>query len=163
MSINAVECVLSILILLELQEKQKSALSNLRLSESPAKAGLLCLRCKLEFELKQWITYLISVDKLYRFYKSKRWLSLKHEVLVEQHYECQLCKEEHRLTILREGSPVHHVKEVKKYPELALSKFYTDANGKQQRQLIAVCEDCHNRLHNRFQKKKSGFINEERW
>lgn len=157
MCVNVVECVLKILLLLQLQEKPKCV---------PFGAHFL-LRCIVTgTELKQWITYLISVNRLYRFYKNKRWLRLKHEVLVEQHYECQLCKEEHRLTVLHEGSPVHHVKEVKKYPELALSKFYTDANGKQQRQLIAVCESCHNRLHDRFQKKKptpTGFTNKERW
>lgn len=130
------------------------------------------------------IKYLISVNRLDRFYHSKEWNALKKEVLEEQHYECQLCKEKyHRLTILRlsrkhksyyttkngwrKDKPiacVHHVREVKLFPELALCKYYLDAKGVKQRQLIALCPFCHNELHNRFQHSdKTRFVNEERW
>ncbi len=115
-----------------------------------------------EQELVKWINYLISVNKLEYFYHSKWWKSLKKEVLREQHYECQLCLENGLLTILNDSSPVHHVNEVKNVPSLALSKFFIDENGKKKRQLISLCFECHNKIHNRFCVKEK-FMNEEKW
>ena len=116
-------------------------------------------------ELVQWITYLLSIDKIDRFYHSKYFLHIKNEVMKEQHYECQRCKEQGKLTIVKpDGSKsgvVHHVKEVKKNPELALSKYYTDEYGRQQRQLIVLCNECHEIVHERFMKKEP--LNIERW
>lgn len=132
----------------------------------------------------EWIKYLISINRLDKFYHRKEWNALKKEVLEEQHYECQLCKEKyHRLTLLRLSrrnksyyttkngrqvskpvACVHHVREVKQFPELALCKYYLDAKGIKQRQLIALCPFCHNELHNRFQRSnRVKFVNEERW
>lgn len=115
--------------------------------------------------LVNWIRYLMRIDKMDKFYKSKHFIHLKNEVLREQHYECQRCKEHGTLTIVRaDGSKsgvVHHVKEVKKHPELALSKYYTDDNNKEQRQLIVLCNGCHEIVHDRCVKKKP--LTEERW
>ncbi len=135
--------------------------------------------------LTEYIKHLIAINRLDKFYHSKEWNALKRKVLKQQHYECQRCKEKHhRLTILRLNSKskayyinkhgqrisrplacVHHVKEVKKYPQLALSLFYIDDSGVKQRQLIALCPQCHNEVHNRFQNssKIQHFVNEERW
>lgn len=113
-------------------------------------------------ELVKWIRYLMETNKMYIFYHSKYWKNLKEEILRADHYECQRCKEEGRLTLLNDGSPVHHVNEVKKAPHLALSKYYYDKNGIKQRQLISLCFDCHNIIHDRFNKSNK-FMNEERW
>lgn len=115
-----------------------------------------------EKELVDWINYLILTNKLEYFYHSRFWKKLKKEVLREQHYECQSCKEKGILTLLNDSSPVHHVKEVKKNPSLALSKFYYDEEGNKHHQLLALCFDCHNKIHERFCVKEK-FINEEKW
>lgn len=115
-----------------------------------------------EKDLVDWLTYLISIDRLDKFYHSKYWIRIKREVLREDHYECIRCKEQGRLTLLTDKSPVHHVNEVKKVPRLALSKFFVDGEGREQRQLISLCFDCHNKEHNRFTKRER-FTNEERW
>lgn len=123
-------------------------------------------------ELEIWIKELIEQDKLYKFYKSKEWLNLKEETMREQHYECQECLKNGILTTISKNTKednkikltVHHVQYVKKYPELALSKFYY-FEGIKYRNLIVVCFDCHNRLHKRFNYKenKKKLLNEERW
>lgn len=110
--------------------------------------------------LVTWINELIEEDKLWKFYKSKEFRNLKEEVLREQHYECQECKKLGKIT---KADTVHHVQHVRKHPELALSKYYT-YQGKQYRNLIAVCKSCHNKLHpEKHQTKKDKFTNEERW
>lgn len=120
-------------------------------------------------ELATWINSLIKEDKLYKFYKSKYWKGnkdtegLKNEILREQHRECQVClhKSPKLVTI---ANTVHHVQFVRKYPELALSKHYM-YNGKQYINLIAVCKECHNKLHPEKSTRNhiDKFTNEERW
>lgn len=117
-------------------------------------------------KLEKWIRELIDKNELWRFYKSKYWAGnrnmegLKNEVLKEQHYECQECLKEGK--IIR-ADTVHHVQFVRKHPRLALSKYYT-YQGKEYRNLIAVCAACHNKLHpEKHKPKKVTFINEERW
>ncbi len=114
-------------------------------------------------ELVAFINNLIDNDQLDVFYHRKEWKRLKKSILKCDHYECQKCKESGRLTILNDSSPVHHVKEVKTHPWLALSKYYYDVNGHRQRQLISLCFDCHNEIHNRFCRNENKFMNEERW
>lgn len=84
---------------------------------------------------------------------------LKNEVLREQHYECQECLKLGKVT---KADTVHHVQFVRKYPELALSKYYT-YKGVQHRNLIAVCKECHNKLHPEKHGPKKKALNEERW
>lgn len=109
-------------------------------------------------ELVEWINELKERDEMWKFYKSKAWMKLKEEVLKEQHYECQECLKEGRLT---RADTVHHVNEVKERPELALSKYYHDENNKKLN-LIGLCKRCHNKVHNRFTQKQ-GFLTEEKW
>lgn len=94
-------------------------------------------------ELTIWINELIEKDELWRFYKSKEFMRLKEEVLKEQHYECQICKER---GVITKADTVHHIQYVRKHPELALSKTYTYI-GREHRNLIAVCRSCHNKVH----------------
>jgi 5-methylcytosine-specific restriction endonuclease McrA len=92
---------------------------------------------------------LIKQHKLYLFYKSPEWLSLRDEVLREAHYECEECKEKSP-SIYSQAVTVHHEMEVKDHPELALSKTYRDGQGNVKRNLVALCARCHNEKHHRF-------------
>lgn len=109
-------------------------------------------------DLKTWIETLIDENKLYKFYKSKYWIKLKNEVLEEQHYECQICLKKGKLT---KADTVHHIRYVKEWPELALSKYFINEHKYKQKNLIAICFDCHNKVHNRFNFKEP--INDEKW
>lgn len=110
-------------------------------------------------KLVAWIKELISERCLWKFYKSKEWRQVKDEVLKEQKHECQECLRQGKITI---ADTVHHVQFVRKWPELALSKYYV-YNGKQYRNLIAVCRECHNKLHPEKSFKKKEPLNSERW
>lgn len=115
--------------------------------------------------LAEWIRELIAQDKLYKFYKSKEWVSLKNEVLRENHYECQHCLQHGKYT---RAVMVHHVNEVRKRPDMALTKTYIDDTGKEKKNLVPLCFACHEAEHNRFEKiraeqGKEKFTNKERW
>lgn len=114
-------------------------------------------------ELEAWIKQLIAENKLYKFYKCKEWRSLSDAVMKENNYECQHCKER---GIHASARSVHHVQWVRKHPRLALSRTYT-YNGVEYKNLVPLCEDCHNKEHKKGaglkQKNNTGFINEERW
>lgn len=97
------------------------------------------------------------------FYESKEWRRLRKEILKQDKYECQCCKER---GIYTKANTVHHVNHIKNNPELALEKNYFDENGNKKRNLISVCHDCHEtvchpeRLRWREKTKK---LNEEWW
>ena len=112
-----------------------------------------------KLELKKWIEELLYQGKIDDFYKSKYWRKVREQVLKEQKEECQECLKLGKVT---KANTVHHVQFVDRHPELALSKFYT-YKGKQYRNLICVCPDCHNKLHPEKHKQKKELINEERW
>lgn len=120
-----------------------------------------------QIELVKWINKLIIEDKMYRFYKNKLWIDLKEEVLKEQHYECQDCKKNGKVIngvkqFIIQADTVHHEKFVKDYPQFALSKWIT-INGIRTRQLTCLCNDCHNKRHDRFGYSTKEMLNEERW
>lgn len=118
------------------------------------------IKIRNEDELEEWIRHLISVKQVNKFYKSPSWIKVKGEVLQEQKHSCQECLKVGKIT---KTNTVHHVQFVRKHPRLALSKYYTH-KGKQYRNLIAVCPECHNKLHpEKIKKKKDKFVNEERW
>lgn len=118
-------------------------------------------------ELVMWLEYLISINRLDKFYHSKYFKRVKNEVLREQHYECEMCREKGKLTIvkpaLKRSGVVHHIKYVREYPELALSKYYYDEFGHKHKQLIVLCNECHEIVHERAYKREPKFTNEERW
>ena len=122
------------------------------------------MRRPLDRTLGQWIRELISEGKIYRFYKCEEWLRLKAHVLEEFHGECADCIEEGKYT---PAYLVHHEREVRDYPDLALSEWYTDEQGESKRNLWPLCFNCHELRHGRCYKGKSnprkGFTNEERW
>ena len=108
---------------------------QIKLSNAPKYKGRQgdSMRIPTDISLATWIRQLIADDKIIFFYKSKEWIDLKDEVMSDNHYECQECLKRGRYT---RADCVHHVNEVRHRPDLALSKHYTDAEGKQQKQLI---------------------------
>lgn len=93
------------------------------------------------------------------FYNSPEWKHKRKKILARDHFECQWCKEEGRVTVCDESTlEVDHIKELEDYPELALD----DDN------LRTLCKDCHNRRHGRMNyrsqnPKKNRWLGDERW
>lgn len=112
-----------------------------------------------EDEVGRWVQQLIDDGKLHAFYTSSYWLNLRDEVLSENKPECQMCKERGFYT---KATHVHHVQYVKKHPRLALSKFYF-FRGKEYKNLIPLCHNCHEEIHEYRKKEKKKPLTEERW
>ena len=93
-------------------------------------------------------------------YKTRRWEAVRNRAMANQQQECQRCKEKGRY---RRARIVHHVKPLKKYPYLALSEWYTDEEGKEQRQLLALCFNCHEIIEGRIYSRKDNEEFPERW
>jgi 5-methylcytosine-specific restriction endonuclease McrA len=100
----------------------------------------------------RWLERLIREDKMIPFYKSKPWRVLRQEALERDNYECQVCKKRGKYS---RAQNVHHLKEVKMRPDLALTLD----------NLESVCIRCHNEIHDKRLKndKRKPFVNEERW
>ncbi len=99
----------------------------------------------------KWLRKIIAENKVILFYSTSVWCKLRREVLKEFHYECQHCKQK---GIHTQATTVHHIKPLRKYPELALNKT----------NLIPLCDSCHYDEHHRNRKiKPKGFFNEEKW
>ena len=103
-----------------------------------------------------------------KFYNSKLWKNKRIVILVRDKYECQDCRKRLEEAVrnntylspedrkIRRATEVHHIKELKEYPELGLE----DDN------LISLCSICHNIRHGRIVKwfnKKKLRLTEERW
>lgn len=112
--------------------------------------------------LAVWIRQLIRSDRLELFYQTEQWRALRAEVLEDLHQECQHCLAHGRVTM---ADCVHHVNEVRHRPDLALSAWYVDKHGHRRRNLVPLCNTCHNRVHEKLQtwQKQDKFTNEERW
>lgn len=109
------------------------------------------------------IEELIETNNTHAFYVGYDWIKLTQEVRKEQHNECQKCKANGRY---KPAEIVHHVRYLKKYPELAYSKFYYTADGTKHMQLMCLCDSCHKEVHSHDVKKnknKYRFYNEEKW
>ena len=101
-------------------------------------------------------------------YNSKEWKSKRLDILQRDNYECCHCRERLRKATeegirlygddakIRRAEEVHHIKEMKLFPELWLE----DEN------LISLCTQCHNIVHGRHPKRfvrKKKMVSEERW
>jgi 5-methylcytosine-specific restriction endonuclease McrA len=100
----------------------------------------------------RWLEHLIRQDKLIPFYKCKEWRALRQEALERDNFECQECKRKGRY---KRAQNVHHLKEVKARPDLAL-----ELNN-----LECICIACHNAVHDKRLRNdhRKPFVNEERW
>ncbi len=105
---------------------------------------------------------MIATGNVEQFYFTEDWKELRLDVLDELHWECQECLKRGEYT---RADCVHHVNEVRVRPDLALSKYYIDKHGKKHRQLIPLCNTCHNIVHDKLGnwQRKDKFFNEERW
>jgi len=121
--------------------------------------ALIKLNLKNLEEVGRWVRSLIDSNNLHMFYTCSEWLHLRDEVLEEYKHECQHCKAR---GYYKKANTVHHVQYVRKHPELALSKTYI-YNGKEYKQLIPLCHDCHERAHAYRVKNKKKPLTEERW
>ncbi|EGQ0314122.1 HNH endonuclease [Staphylococcus pseudintermedius] len=92
-------------------------------------------------------------SKRKQFYKSKAWNNVRQRVLARDNYECQECKKNGIVTTnnpeKHKTLDVDHIKELEFYPDLALEMD----------NLITLCIKCHNKKHNRYQKRKR----KQRW
>ncbi|MBF0818736.1 HNH endonuclease [Streptococcus acidominimus] len=94
-----------------------------------------------------------------RFYQSSQWRALRQEALDRDHYECQWCRLEGRVTTeLDSILEVDHINELEYYPEQAL-----DLDN-----LRTLCKECHNKRHKRFQfraiqKREPRAFREDEW
>ena len=107
----------------------------------------------------EFIKQCIEEDNVVRFYKSSKWRKKRKEVLTLDKHECLVCKDKGKRT---KATIVHHVLRLRNHPELALSIYHNN-----QRQLISICHDCHEKEHveerKHFEKKELMFTNEEKW
>ena len=67
------------------------------------------------------------------FHKTNKWRE-KSEKIIKRDKYCQNCK---RYGRIRNAQMVHHIKPVEDYPELG----FVNSN------LVALCWDCHNKMH----------------
>lgn len=76
------------------------------------------------------------IQKEDRFYKNKKWISLRESILQRDGYMCQYCK---RFGKHIQADHVHHILPREFYPEYT----YTPWN------LISLCRPCHDAMHYR--------------
>jgi len=79
------------------------------------------------------------------FYKSAAWEKVRKLALIRDNYLCQECL---RNGMITKADVVHHIKELKDYPELALVLD----------NLECLCHSCHNKEHPEKGKKEKKTI-----
>lgn len=105
-----------------------------------------------------YVLWCIKID-MHRFYTWSKWLAVREDVLRADKYECQDCKAHGKYT---RATTVHHINFVKRYPELALEKYYA-AGEQEERNLVSLCHDCHEARHGYRKKHYTKPLTEERW
>ena len=120
------------------------------------------MRIPKDIPLAKYIRQLIAADEVEKFYWTEDWKELRAAVMDDFHHECQECLKRGEYT---EASCVHHVNEVRNRPDLALSRYYVDNKGERQPNLVPLCNQCHNAVHDKLGEwqRKDKFTNEERW
>jgi 5-methylcytosine-specific restriction endonuclease McrA len=122
------------------------------------------MRIPRDIPLAVYIKRLIAAGKIEQFYFTEDWKELRQVVLDFFHNECQDCLAK---GIYTKAECVHHHNEVRKRPDLALSRYYTNpATGQTEPNLIPLCNACHNIRHPEKAlgwKIEDRFMNEEKW
>lgn len=120
------------------------------------------MRIPKDIPLATYIRKLIKENRVYLFYKTDEWRELRQEVLDDYHNECSECIKKGKYT---KAHCVHHVNEVRDRPDLALSRWYVDRDGKRCPNLVPLCKTCHNIIHDKLYEymRRDMFENEERW
>lgn len=95
------------------------------------------------------------------FYTWRKWRKEREHVLRQDKHECQHCKRAGRYT---KATMVHHIKHLRTHPQYALM-MWVQVDGTWQRQLISLCEACHEREHperlRKYERKEP--LTPERW
>lgn len=112
-----------------------------------------------QYEVGRWVQSLIKIN-ISQFYESKYWRRLRKEVLRDDKYECLHCKAKGKYV---RANTVHHENYLKLHPELALEKFYKDDNGVVKRNLVSICKNCHELIHQWVRKELPDPLTEEKW
>lgn len=103
-------------------------------------------------ELLDWLVELIRTDKVKEFYWTKEWRIIRKIRRRKDNNECQRCMRAGRYS---PADMVHHIKEVRHYPILALDLDNTEC----------LCNACHNKEHPEklrgYRRRK--FDNVEQW
>ena len=110
-------------------------------------------------EAARWISGLIAGDRLHDFYASPEWERLRLAVLTEHKFECQQCRAR---GFYKRADTVHHVQFVRKHPGLALSRMYI-FDGREYQNLVPLCHDCHERVHDYRKRAQRAPLTPERW
>lgn len=113
--------------------------TNKRLLASPEE---LITQSPLEWTSKidlDYLIWMIANGESDYFYKLTVWEKFRPLVIERDKYECQLCKYHGKLTVLKKRAYVHHIAELKLYPQLALNGY----------NLATLCHDCHEQTHDR--------------
>lgn len=96
------------------------------------------------------------------FYGTKEWGHVRQDVLERDNFECQMCKAEGKVHVDSrkvDGKKkpielnVHHIQELEEHPDLAL-----DMDN-----LITLCVEHHNEVHERFGGTVNKWADDERW
>lgn len=112
------------------------------------------------------ITALAASGDMRDFYNSRTWRKLSHKVIKDGNGECYFCRQKGRVT---DAVLTHHVNELKLRPDLAYSLTYVDEHGMEKPQLIPLCHDCHEKIHERGiysepdKTQENKFWQEEKW
>lgn len=97
-----------------------------------------------------------------KIYKKKEWKEVREEVLKLDHYECVRCNhtffDKKGEKTLEKAVLVHHILPAKDFPQY---KYQIWVNGK--RNLVSLCNECHEIIEGRKKDPKIHFTNEERW
>lgn len=75
----------------------------------------------------------MSKDK---FYSTKAWEAMRIRVIRESRHKCQNCA---RYGKMRDATTVHHANPIEERPDLRLKRW----------NLISLCDECHNKMHDR--------------
>lgn len=119
------------------------------------------MRVPADVSLREWIIELMRTGKLYKFYKTDEWYELRGSVMEDHHYECEMCEADGKYG---RADTVHHEFEVRKHPDMALTRWVSDDDGMMREVLHPLCNHHHNVVHGRFVKPKpKPQLNDERW
>ncbi|MCM1523808.1 MAG: hypothetical protein NC120_05060 [Ruminococcus sp.] len=80
------------------------------------------MQTEMLLNLKQWIKE--GGNKYKRFYRTRYWMNVRTDVMKMYHRECIRCRSLGKPLEDSKAVIVHHVKHVKKFPELADSLYF---------------------------------------
>lgn len=89
----------------------------------------------------EFVKECIAEDNVGKFYNRSSWLRAREKVMALDHHQCVRCKKLYGR--YRKANVVHHVHHLKDRPDLCLNVY--DEQG--ERNLISLCNSCHDEVH----------------